>query len=573
MPSNFYNYLVEKNIISKEKLIEAQKKSKESLISLQEVLLQDYIEEEVFFRAKSEFFNIPLRHISKEEIAPGVIDEISEEIAKSYYIVPIARTKDRLEVGIVNPEDFTVNSVLNFIARQHHIKVKTFLITLSDFNSIFQQYGEIKGEVENVLSELEKESETTKEATKEIEEETIAEAPISKIVAVIIRHAVTGGASDIHIEPFGSKLRVRFRVDGILYPSLFLEKEILAPIVSRFKILANLRIDETRVPQDGRFFANILGRRIDFRVGTFPTSLGEKVAIRVLDPEKAIVSLEELGLNERNRKLIEQTSNLPFGLLIFSGPTGSGKTTTQYAILKGLNKENVNIVSLEDPVEYLIDGINQSQVKPEIGYDFSSGLREIVRQDPDIIMIGEIRDKETANLVTHAALTGHLVLSTLHTNNAIGTLVRLRDLGVEDYLIPSTLRLSVAQRLVRRLCPHCKEKIKANPLQEKIIKEEIESLPPSEKKKVNLPKDIYIYKPIGCSKCAGRGTKGRIGLFEVLKMTPQLEEMILNNFSPNEFIKEAKRQGMITLKQDAILKILDGLISFEEAMKEVEVSF
>ena len=573
MLSDFYKYLIEKNIISKKKLSEAQDKSKETLISLQEILVRDYIKEEDFFKAKSEFFHIPLRHIAKEEIPPSVIEEVPEEIAKSYYMVPIARTENKLEVGIVNPEDFTVNSVLNFIARQHRIKVKTFLITLSDFNLIFQQYGEIKGEVEDVLSELEKESEAIKERPEVIEEETIAEAPISKIVAVIIRHAVSGGASDIHIEPFGDRLRVRFRLDGVLYSSLFLEKKILAPIVSRFKILANLRIDETRIPQDGRFFANILGRRIDFRVGTFPTSLGEKIAVRILDPEKAIVNLEELGLNERNRKLIEQTTKLPFGLLIFSGPTGSGKTTSQYVILRELNKDDVNIVSLEDPVEYLIDGVNQSQVKPGIGYDFSSGLREMVRQDPDIIMVGEIRDKETASLVTHAALTGHLVLSTLHTNNAIGTLVRLRDLGIERYLIPSTLRLSVAQRLVRRLCPHCKEKVKANPLQEKIIREEIESLPPSEKKKINIPKEIFIYKPQGCSRCAGRGTRGRVGLFEILKMTSQLEEIILTNFSPNEFSKEAKRQGMITLKQDAVFKILDGIVSFEEAIKEVGVSF
>jgi len=282
------------------------------------------------------------------------------------------------------------------------------------------------------------------------------------MVAVILRHAVEGNASDVHIEPEENQLRIRFRMDGTLYSSLFLPIHTHPSIVARIKILSNLRIDETRIPQDGRFSARINNKDIDFRVSTFPTKLGEKVAIRVLDPTEGLKTYQEIGLISTNLKLIKEAIVRPFGLILATGPTGSGKTTTLYAILQELNKPEVNIVTLEDPIEYFVKGINQSQIRPEINYDFSQGLRHVVRQDPDIIMVGEIRDEESASLATQAALTGHIVLSTLHTNNAIGIIPRLIDMKVKPFLLPATLNIGIAQRLAQRLCPYCKEKVKPN---------------------------------------------------------------------------------------------------------------
>lgn len=284
------------------------------------------------------------------------------------------------------------------------------------------------------------------------------EAPITKVVAVILGHGVDGRAADIHIEPIEGKVRVRFRLDGILHASIFLPFHLLPALISRIKILASMKIDETRVPQDGRFSTKINGKNIDFRVSTFPTMLGEKVAIRVLDPTQGLINLDDLGLTQRNIQLVREAIAKPYGLLLSTGPTGSGKTTTLYTLLRMLNKEGKNIVTLEDPVEYFIDGVNQSQIRTEIGYTFATGLRHVLRQAPDIIMVGEIRDEETASLSIHSALTGHLVLSTLHTNNALGVIPRLIDLGIRPFLISPTLKLAIAQRLVRKLCSECKKR-------------------------------------------------------------------------------------------------------------------
>jgi len=291
----------------------------------------------------------------------------------------------------------------------------------------------------------------------------------------------------------------------------------------------------------------------------------------VLDPKNAVRELPQLGFRGRNLELIKKAMKLPFGSIVFCGPTGSGKSTSQYAILRKLNTEGVNIVSLEDPVEYWIDGVNQSHVRPEIGYTFASGLRQVVRQDPDIIMVGEVRDRETAELVTHAALTGHLVLFTLHTNDAIGAIPRLIDLGVQKFLIPPSLKVIVSQRLIRKLCPYCKQKVKANKEEERIIKTEIEKLSPEEKKKIKITDPLYIYKPKGCPRCANKGTKGREGIFEALIMTRQLEEIIITAPSEGDIEEEARRQGMITLKQDGILKVLQGELALEEVLKSVEI--
>ena len=339
--------------------------------------------------------------------------------------------------------------------------------------------------------------------------------------------------------------------------------------------MANLKIDEARVPQDGRFSASIDEKIIDFRVSTFPTALGEKVAIRVLDPAAGLRSFEELGLEGTNLSWVKEAIQRAYGLILVTGPTGSGKTTTLYAILRQLNKEGVNIVSLEDPVEYLIESINQSQVRPEIGYDFPQGLRQILRQDPDVIMVGEVRDKETASLVIHSSLTGHIVLSTLHTNNVIGVIPRLLDMGVDRYLISPSLSLAVSQRLVRRLCDQCKGKQEPAKEIADLISKELDKAPLHMQKRAAIVlgvgvKAMFVFAPKGCKACGGSGFSGRIGIFEVLKMTQELQEIILKDPSESNIAKEAKRQGMATMRQDGVLKVLDGVTTIEEVLRETE---
>ncbi|PIU42885.1 MAG: hypothetical protein COS98_00525 [Parcubacteria group bacterium CG07_land_8_20_14_0_80_35_11] len=575
MSPEFIQYLIKKNLISEEQISNLKDQSERKERILEDLILeQRIIPEENLFREKSEFLKIPLRHIHEEEISPQILEEIPEEAAKRYRMIPLGKEENILEVGMVNPEDLSSQAALNFIERQKHIKTKVFVISISDFLTAFKKYRtlkkEVKKEVERALGELEK-GVVGITPQKEIEKRLEEEAPISKIVTVVLRHAIEGDASDIHVEPYGNQLRIRYRVDGILYSSLFLEKSILPSFVSRIKVMSNLRIDETRMPQDGRFSAQISGRRIDFRVATFPTVQGEKVVLRVLDPKNAIRDLPQLGFRGRNLRIIEKAMKLPFGSIVFCGPTGSGKSTSQYAILKGLNSEEINIVSLEDPVEYWIDGVNQSHVRPEIGYTFASGLRQVVRQDPDVIMVGEVRDKETADLATHAALTGHLVLFTLHTNNAIGAIPRLIDLGIEKFLIPPSLKVVISQRLIRKLCPYCKEKVKTNKEEEKIIKTEIEKLLPEDRKEVKITDPLYIWKPKGCPRCANKGTRGRLGIFEALTMTRELEEIVVTAPSEGKIEAEARRQGIVTLKQDGILKVLQGELALEEVLKSVEL--
>jgi len=502
------------------------------------------------------------------------LELVPQESAKYYKFLPLAKENKVLEIGMVYPEDLKAEEALKFLSRQGRFTYKTFLITLSTFNSLLKQYRTLRKEVKKALEELETElkaEEFRKTVLKPAEFEKIAEeAPITKVVAIMLRHAVEGKASDIHIEPSEKELRVRFRVDGILHTGLFLPLKIHPAVIARIKILSNLKIDETRIPQDGRFSTRVGGKSIDFRVSTFPTTLGEKAALRVLDPAEGMKSFEDLGLEGRNFEAVKAASQKPYGLILATGPTGSGKTTTLYAVLNLLNKEGVNIVTLEDPVEYFVKGINQSQIRPGIGYTFAIGLRHIVRQDPDIIMVGEIRDEETAALVTHAALTGHIVLSTLHTTNALGVIPRLIDLGVVPFLIPTSLSISIAQRLARILCPNCKKKIRAEAKVKEMILEEIEALPFLVKKGIKIPKPIMIYEAKGCKKCKGSGYSGRIALFEILEMTPQLSDIILKTPVESKIQVEAQRQGMITMKQDGILKVLKGVTSVEEVLRAAE---
>jgi len=573
--------LVTDNKITKEEGERLSEEIKSFKGSEEEFLFSKKILDESSIRSlKSEIYGIPyFEKIDLIKIGNEVTSIIPEDSAKFYKIVPLGLNDGVIDVGMVDPDSIKAKEVLSFLSKQHKIQYNLYVISESSFNNILKQYRDIEEEVGKALDNLEKElgSDGGSEGIDFSSDEAInkkekfsEDAPIIKMVAVILRHAVEGGASDIHIEPEEKQLRVRFRMDGQLYSSLFLPIHTHASIVTRIKIISKLRIDENRVPQDGRFSAKIDNKGVDFRVSTFPTKLGEKVVIRVLDPYENLKTYEEIGLSYYNLDAIRESIRKPFGLILATGPTGSGKTTTLYSILKELNSPDVNVVTLEDPIEYFISGVNQSQIRPEIGYDFSQGLRSIVRQDPDIIMVGEIRDEESASLVTHAALTGHVVLSTLHTNNAVGSISRLIDMKVKTFLIPATVNVVIAQRLAHKMCPHCREKIKPNKEIEKIIIEQMQGLPESTKKYFTMPKEIFVYKAKGCPKCNMKGEKGRIGVFEVLKMTHELEKTIIENPTMAKIAEEAAKQGMITMRQDAIIKALEGLVSIEEVFRITE---
>ncbi|MFY9457692.1 MAG: GspE/PulE family protein [Candidatus Spechtbacterales bacterium] len=570
--------LLAKNLITKEKAEEFRGNLKNIEDSLEGMLLEDpNISSKDILSIKSNVSKLPpaeVRDINK--ISPDLLKEIPEEAARQYKIVPLGRVGNKLRVGIVDPEDYRARDAVRFIAMGSDVTPEVYVITQETFKKILGQYRTFRTQIKEALLELEKELKEERKIPKKIiiAEALLKEAPVTKVVAVILKHAVEGKASDIHIEATPGRTRVRFRVHGTLYTSLFLPPEIHASVVSRIKILSNLRLDETRIPQDGRFSAEISGQSIDFRVSTFPTRIGEKAVLRVLDPSIAIRDLPELGLRGRSLAIVSESLSNSYGMILISGPTGSGKSTTLYAALSSVDKEGLNVVSLEDPIEYNIEGVSQSQVRPEIGYTFAEGLRHVLRQDPDIIMVGEIRDSETATLATHAALTGHLVFSTIHTNNAIGVIPRMIDMGVSAFLIPSSVSLAIAQRLLRRLCPYCKIRESAPPKIAAFIKKEIEDMNESARSDSNLKaQDSYeLWRSPGCDKCSRSGTIGRIGIFEVLMMTKQLKEIIYTEPNEIKIEEEARRQGMLTLRQDGIIKALQGIISIDEVISAIEES-
>jgi type IV pilus assembly protein PilB len=579
--SSLIQQLAQKGLLEKEQANALEFEAKNSGKKEEEIILEkNIVSESILFSLKSENLGIPFfEEVTPEDVSLKVLEMIPEESAKYYKMIPLAKRDNAVDVGMVYPEDIRGQEALKFLSRQGKFTARVFLITPSSFNILLKQYKSLKGEVNKALEELEGELkvDTTKREgvvnAGEIER-LVEEAPISKVVAVILKHAVEGGASDIHIEPIADKLRVRFRLDGVLHSSIILPVKVHPAVVARIKILSNLKIDETRLPQDGRFSIKLENKNIDFRVSTFPTTLGEKIVLRILDSSEGLKSFDDLGLEGRNYKVVKEAIEKPYGLILSTGPTGSGKTTTLYALLHTVNKEGINIITLEDPVEYFMEGVNQSQVKPEIGYTFATGLRHILRQDPNVIMVGEIRDKETAGLATNAALTGHIVLSTLHTNDALGVIPRLIDLGVEPFLIPPTLSVAIAQRLVRKLCPFCKEKVKPQKEVREQIWEELQSLPEVIKKslpfKLSSSQDIYIFEPKGCKRCNMKGYAGRIGVFEILAMTKKLAEIILKDPSEAKILEEAKEQGMTTMKQDGIIKVLSGVTTMGEVLRVAE---
>ncbi len=512
--------------------------------------------------AAAKRYNMPYRILPATPIGREVLSYIPEESAKHYSFAPVALTSGALEVGITDPDNIEALDALQFIASRVGLPYKLYLISTSDLQKVLEEYSSLTGEVTEALSELAP-TEAEEAKTKKTEEEKVIkeDAPVTKIVATILRYAVEGGASDIHIEPSPERTHVRFRMDGELHTSLELPGKVHPAVVARIKILSQMRLDERRKPQDGRFSATVEGKRIDFRVSTFPTQYGEKVVMRILDRSRTVATLESLGFTDADFKLVKQIIDRPYGIVLISGPTGSGKSTTLFAMLSSLDREGANVVSVEDPVEYEIPGVSQSQVHPEIGYTFASGLRSILRQDPDIIMVGEIRDKETAQLAIQAALTGHLVFSTIHTNTAAGVIPRLVDMGVDPYLIAPTLIAAIGQRLVRKLCDGAGQPVAISESMKHHLEKDFEDLPKAVRD--TTPPFTTFYEASSTAECPG-GTRGRLAVFEILMMDKELEKVVLETPVEEKVFSAARAKGMFTMREDAIMKALAGKIPFQE---------
>ncbi len=571
---SFLEELVKRGLIDENQIGEIKTSAKEKHGGdIDQALIGAGVEEEKILIAKGEYLQIPAKKINIKEISFDVLKYIPEDSATYYHFVPIGLTEGILEVGVTDPENIQAMDALQFISAKIGIPFKIFLISKSDYDSIVGNYKGLSSQVEAALDEFQEGALDSKgvnedSLNKEIknvkpgeEAKIVEDAPVIKIVAVILKNAIEGGASDIHIEHGGEKVKVRYRVDGALHTTILLPPNVYSGIVARIKILSKLRLDEKRKPQDGSFSTNMNGRKIDFRVSTMPAFYGEKVEIRILDADKGVKPLDQLGLSKRNLELIKEAIARPYGIILITGPTGSGKSTTLYSMMNELDKETSNIVSLEDPVEYHMPGINQSQVMPEIGYTFASGLRSILRQDPDIIMVGEIRDKETAQLAIQAALTGHLVLSTLHTNNAIGAIPRLVDMGVDPYLIAPTLILSIAQRLARLTCPSSRKLVPMDASIRLQIEEQTKDLPEEFKKEIGITKEMYDTVP--SPECPS-GTRGRIAVFEMFKVDKEMQSVIIKNPINSEIYKVARKNGMFMMKEDAMLKAITGVIPYRE---------
>jgi type IV pilus assembly protein PilB len=569
------NKLVADGLITADQMAEVKASFGKDNKTIEELLAaKDLLDIEKITEEKAKVYGLAYQNLTSKKIREDVINTIPFEVADNYNIICFEKTDKSIDIGIVDPDNFKAFEAVDFLAKDSGLEVKYFLISRASLTNTFKQYKNLSKEISSALeskaAEEAKSVKQEKEKERQEFEEVVETAPVIKIVSVIIRHAVEGGASDIHIEPLAKEARVRYRVDGILKTSLVLPRNIHSALVARIKVMANLKLDETRIPQDGRIRQVINGKEVDFRVSILPLVGEEKVVMRVLDVTKGAPTLEELGFSGPALAVIDRNIRKTNKMFLVTGPTGSGKSTTLYSILHMVNKEGVNICTLEDPVEYFIAGINQSQVKPEIGFTFAAGLRSLLRQDPDIVMVGEIRDGETAELAIHAALTGHLVLSTMHTNDAFGAIPRLLDMKVEPFLLGSTLNTVVAQRLGRKICKHCKAEDNVAPEVLEEMKKDL-SLIPIELIKKELssydPANLKVYRGKGCARCGSTGYSGRVAINEVIDVNEQVRNVIIDD-DKNLSIEDIKKsQTFLSIKQDGLIKVLKGLTTMEEVYR------
>ncbi len=557
--STIEDILFREGLLTPDQLSTVKLESINSGQPIDKILIQhNLVPIEKITQAKAQLLNVPFVKMEGRAISTDILNLIPEAAARRYTIIPFEKNNDELMVAMADPLDI---QIIQFIEKRSGKRVKPFLALPEDvLKAIGDQYAQnLTSEVTSALQEVQ---DVKPEAQLETGPEIIREAPVSNIVTQLMEYAVKTRASDIHIEPQEDRTRVRYRIDGILHEKILLPKGVHDAVISRIKILSNLKIDEKRLPQDGRFTFRFGQNEVDLRVSTVPTVFGEKVVLRLLPKSSAAPTLIELGLRGVSLKSFESQLLRTHGVILVCGPTGSGKTTTLYSVLTKISTTRVNVVTVEDPVEYQIPGVNQVQVNPQVGLTFASALRSFLRQDPNIIMVGEVRDTETADLAIQAALTGHQVFSTLHTNSAAGAPPRLLDMGVEPFLLTSALNAVLGQRVVRKICPKCRVEFGAPPEVLENIKSVLGRLTPRSEQA-----GMKLYKGQGCNFCGHTGYLGRIGIFEALVMSDTIAKLVLEHASSNSIEQKAIEEGMITMKQDGYLKVLEGITTLEEVLR------
>jgi type IV pilus assembly protein PilB len=553
--------LVDNKLLSQQMIDEAVEEEKKTGKNIFKILVDhEYIKEDVLLGAMADWLSIELIDISKVNIQREAINKISASTAKFYNIMPLKIEGRAVVVAVSDPLNMKLADDLRFVTG---LNIKMVVAKEIDIKKAVEHYyGEEEESLGDVINEAEKASGKTsvkEEGDVDKLKEIASQAPVVKLLNMVLLRAIREKASDIHFEPFEKEYKIRYRIDGACYDAAHPPRDLSLAISSRIKVMANLDVAEHRLPQDGRIIMDIGGRSVDLRVSTLPTLYGESIVMRVLDKSVVSLSLDQLGMSEDVKLSLRKLIQRPNGILLTTGPTGSGKTTTLYSCLREINKIDYKIITVEDPVEYDIEGIIQVAINPKIDLSFARTLRHILRQDPDIIMVGEIRDSETAEIAIQAALTGHLVFSTLHTNDAPGAVARLTDMGVEPFLISSTVRAVIAQRLVRLVCQKCKKPYEPQ-------KHEISELNISSDK----IKDVELYKGKGCSECNGSGYKGRSGIYELFIMDDKIRELVVRRASLAAIREAAREGGMKTLREDAISKILEGTTTVEEALRETK---
>ncbi len=559
--------LLESSTLKQPELKEHLAAAKEKKVRLEEQLLEK-MPEETLYRVIAEYFKVPFIDLKGVQVRKDFLDLVPEPIATTHDIVPFDKGETILKIAALDPEDL---QTIEFLKHKTGLEVQVHVTTPFALHEIIKQYKRsLKAEFEDIAKVTATGDETDQQKLRELAQDL----PVVRIVESLLEHAVFEGASDIHIEPTEQDLAVRYRVDGILRNVMTLPKNAQAGILARIKVLSNLKLDEHRLPQDGRMKISGPSYKYSVRVSTLPVMDGEKVVMRLLSETAQALTLEQLGFNDKHLEAVKRNIGKPHGIIFVTGPTGSGKTTTLYSILSLRNTPGVNISTIEDPVEYRMTGVNQSQVNPKIGFTFAIGLRTLLRQDPNIIMVGEIRDGETAEIATNAAMTGHLVFATLHTNDAVTSLPRLVDMGVPRFLVAFTCNMIIAQRLVRKVCKECKESYKISKAQLKEISDlyNIPTVTASLQREGFLAKGetldkVDFFRGAGCKQCGDEGYKGRVGIYEVLEVSKPIQDLISKNASSAEIVAAADREGMIGIVEDGFSKAIKGVTSLEEIMR------
>lgn len=562
--------LLKDRVLSDEQISALDAKVKLSGKTFVEQILEDrLLSEQILFESVAHSYKVPFMDLSSETVRRDVLELIPEPIVQVHNVIAFDRADHAIKLAMLDPSDL---QTLEFIEKKTGLEPIVHVTTPSSIQAVLKQYHKgLKAELKEISEKKKEEGEPKEKDLKQLAEDL----PVVRIVDTLLEYAILEGASDIHIEPLEKETIVRYRIDGILREVMNLPHNVHNGVIARIKILSNLKLDEHRLPQDGRFKISTAEHKVAFRVSILPIYDGEKIVLRLLDESAKVMTLEQLGLQPGPLELLRRNIKKPHGIIYVTGPTGSGKTTTLYTIVNILNTPEVNISTIEDPVEYRMPRVNQTQVSPKIGLTFANGLRALIRQDPNIIMVGEIRDRETAEIANHAAMTGHIVLTTLHTNNAVTTLPRLTKMGVPGFLIASTTNLVMAQRLVRRLCSHCIEsytltKKQIAELEEQInvpeLMEILEREGTVDLKKQHI-EELLFYRGKGCKQCNDTGYKGRIGIYEVLEVTEDIAQRILDNASTSEIEKAAKQQGMLTMLHDGFIKSKSGITTIEEVLR------